>query len=164
MPNSSEQKTFTHSRMMPPEGEVSDTAPKTYAQPKSMPQRNTSSLIFKIIGFFFKIISTLIWAIFHFSFCFLLQISELISPFLLILGLGWSMVPYALSFANKTITSGTSDPQTQDLVHHLTQSLPLELTIANHHITPHILIFYGLALMALASLSATICAWLGRRL
>lgn len=111
-----------------------------------------------------KIATTLLWAFFHFSFCFLLQISELVAPFLLIIGVGWTMVPYAFSVANKTISGTTSDAQTQELVQHISQSIPMDLTIAGHHLTPHILISYGLLLMALAAVCATAGAWLGRRL
>lgn len=110
------------------------------------------------------LIRTALWAIAHFAFCFMLQVSELFAPFLLIVGIGWAMVPHIIGLASSSFNSSGADSQTQELIAHVTHSFPMEIEMGSHVFTPHGLIMDGFLLMALAAFCATACAWLGRRL
>ncbi|MCX5620264.1 MULTISPECIES: hypothetical protein [Bombella] len=111
-----------------------------------------------------RVVLTVIWAIFHFIFSFLIQLAELFAPILLIIGVGWSLIPHLIALASANLGSLTEDPQTHDIVSHISHTLPNQLIIAGHLFTPHSLIMDGLLLMALAAASSTATAWLARRL
>lgn len=145
----------------------------TFSPAASMQETGHSSNIFPQVAqtatssgpsFILRTMITLLWAACHFAFCFILQISELTAPFLLILGVGWLAVPQIISFASKGMNGTVTDAQTQETITHLNQSFPSQIIVHNHLLTPHILITYGLALVAIAAFSATICACLARRL
>ncbi|QHI95818.1 hypothetical protein GT348_05770 [Aristophania vespae] len=111
-----------------------------------------------------RILLTGIWGVFHFLACFLLQVCELFAPLALILGFGWTFLPHLIGVVNQNVVTTSSDPQTKELINHITQSLPTRLDIMGHTLTAHGLIIDGFLLMALAALCATIATWLGRRL
>lgn len=144
-----------------------DKKPERMTQPSGnipsfprLPQYHTSSAG----SFFLAGTRTILWAIFHFSFCFLLQICELFAPLILIVGFGWACLPALIGVVSKNVSTVSNDPQTKDLVSHITQSLPTRLDLMGHIITPHGLILDGFLLMAGAAFCATASTWLGRRL
>ncbi|MXV44750.1 hypothetical protein GS501_06835 [Saccharibacter sp. 17.LH.SD] len=104
------------------------------------------------------------WVVSHFACCFLLQIAELFAPFFLIVGIGWSLVPHIIGLASESMDAATHDPQTRNLIDHITHSFPTQLTFSGHVFTPHSLIVDGFFLMALAAAAATLSTWIGRRL
>lgn len=110
------------------------------------------------------ILLNLIWALAHFVFSFLIQLTELFAPILLVIGAGWAMLPHLISLATANLGSLTEDQQTHDIVNHISHTIPDQLVIADHTLTPHGLITDGLLLMALAAASSTAAAWLARRL
>lgn len=133
-------------------------------KPERMATSPRTSSSFNIGAFAFPIIQNCIWAIAHALSCFLLQITELFAPFLLLIGLGWSAIPQIINFANNALNNATSDQQTKDLVEHVTHSVPMQLKVSGHLITPHALIMDGILLMIVAALASTSATWLGRRL
>ncbi|MDF7674011.1 hypothetical protein PT277_07695 [Acetobacteraceae bacterium ESL0709] len=125
--------------------------------PQQSGQSSVGSLLLSGTG-------AILWAIFHFSFCFLLQVCELFAPLLLIIGFGWACLPSLIGVVSKNVSTVSNDPQTKDLVSHITQSLPTKLEVMGHILTPHGLILDGFLLMAGAAFCATAATWLGRRL
>lgn len=111
-----------------------------------------------------RVLLNLIWVLAHFLFSFLIQLTELFAPILLILGAGWALLPHLISLATANLGSLTEDQQTHDIVNHISHTIPDQLVIAGHQLTPHGLITDGLLLMALAAASSTAAAWLARRL
>lgn len=130
--------------------------------PRARSARDASGSVSGNKGFWLA--QTAIWAVAHFAFCFVLQVSELFAPFLLIVGIGWGLVPHIIGLANGTFDTSTADPQTRELIAHISHSFPMKIDVAGHVFTPHGLVVDGFLLMALAALCATACAWLGRRL
>ncbi|MCL1512319.1 hypothetical protein DTI93_07980 [Parasaccharibacter sp. TMW 2.1884] len=111
-----------------------------------------------------RVLLNLIWAVAHFVFSFLIQLTELFAPILLILGVGWSLLPHLVTVATANLGSLTEDQQTHEIVNHIAHTIPEQLIVAGHTLTPHGLIKDGLLLMALAAASSTAAAWLARRL
>lgn len=117
-----------------------------------------------LLSLVFSAFQTIIWALAHTLSCFLLQISELFAPFLLIIGIGWAMIPHIIGIASNSVNTATNDQQTRDLVDHVTHSFPTQIELAGRILTPHGLIMDGILLMIVAAIAATCSTWLGRRL
>lgn len=111
-----------------------------------------------------RILLNVLWILAHFLFSFLIQLTELFAPILLILGAGWSLLPHLITMATATLGSLTEDQQTHEIVNHISHTIPDQVVVAGHTLTPHGLITDGLLLMALAAASSTAAAWLARRL
>ncbi|MCX5618790.1 hypothetical protein NQF86_08985 [Bombella sp. TMW 2.2543] len=111
-----------------------------------------------------RVLLNILWILAHFLFSFLIQLTELFAPILLILGAGWSLLPHLITMATANLGSLTEDQQTHDIVSHISHTIPDQLVIAGHILTPHGLIKDGLLLMAIAAASSTAAAWLARRL
>lgn len=104
---------------------------------------------------------TVIWSLSYFTFYLLQQISEILAPIMLVLGVIWSIAPHLVSSVTKAMSN--TDPQTRDLASHFSNIIPESLTIGSHTITAGGLIFDGILLIVLTALAATITALLGRR-
>lgn len=144
-----------------------DDRPERLTQPSAgsaFPRLPHSGGVPSAASLVFGGIRTILWAVFHFSFCFLLQACELFAPLLLIIGFGWAGLPSLIGIVSKNVSTASNDPQTKDLITHITQSLPTKLDIMGHVLTPHGLIVDGFFLMAGAAFCATAATWLGRRL
>ncbi|MCX8667155.1 hypothetical protein J3T99_05955 [Acetobacteraceae bacterium B3987] len=111
-----------------------------------------------------RVLLNILWVLAHFAFSFLIQLTELFAPILLILGVGWSLLPHLITVATANLGSLTEDQQTHEIVNHVAHTIPDQLMVAGHLLTPHGLIKDGLLLMALAAASSTTAAWLARRL
>ncbi len=102
------------------------------------------------------------WTVAHFVFYFLQQLAELIAPLLLALGLGWWALPRLVDAI--TAREANADQQTHDILNTIASGIPHGLTIGTHWITPGGLITGGLALMAVASVGATLSALAAREM
>ncbi|WNM07785.1 hypothetical protein RI056_12165 [Komagataeibacter nataicola] len=94
-----------------------------------------------------------VWAVFYFAFYLVQQVSELVAPLVLVLGIGWSALPHVIGIVNG---AAGSDPQARDMIAHVAHSIPDHLEVGSHFLTPSSLMFDGLMLMALAALCATL--------
>ncbi|GAB6966491.1 hypothetical protein JCM25156A_05280 [Komagataeibacter kakiaceti JCM 25156] len=100
-----------------------------------------------------RILRVTVWSIFYFLFYLVQQVSELVAPLVLILGIGWSLLPHIMGIATN---AAGSDPQTRDMIARVAHSIPDHLEVGTHLLTPSALVFDGLALMAAAALCATL--------
>ncbi|ARW16547.1 hypothetical protein [Komagataeibacter europaeus] len=100
-----------------------------------------------------RIVRLAVWSVFYFLFYLVQQVSELVAPLVLILGIGWSALPHIIGIVNGAVGS---DPQTRDMIAHVTHSIPDHLEVGSHLLTPSSLVFDGLLLMAAAALCATL--------
>ena len=100
-----------------------------------------------------RILRVGVWAVFYFLFYLVQQVSELVAPLVLILGIGWSALPHIIGIANGV---AGNDPQTRDMIAHVAHSIPDHVEMGSHLLTPSSLVFDGLLLMAAAALCATL--------
>ncbi|MBE7729556.1 hypothetical protein [Komagataeibacter sp. FXV3] len=100
-----------------------------------------------------RIVRLAVWSVFYFLFYLVQQVSELVAPLVLILGIGWSALPHIIGIVNGAVGN---DPQTRDMIAHVTHSIPDHLEVGSHLLTPSSLVFDGLLLMAAAALCATL--------
>lgn len=110
----------------------------------------------------FALVRTAIWAVVYFAFYFGQQIAELLAPVCLIAGLGWAVLPHLIQAI--TTSASTADPQARDVMNHITGSIPQQLVLSGHLLTPSSLIFDGFLLMALAAIGATLSALAARNM
>ena len=108
------------------------------------------------------LIRTCIWSICYFAFYFAQQVAELLAPLLLILGLGWYILPHIVNAI--TTSAASSDPQAKDIMNHVAGTLPTHLQIGSHLLTPGSLMFDGFLLMGLAAIGATLSALAARNM
>ncbi len=105
-----------------------------------------------------------IWRVFaHFIANFLIQLTELLAPIFLILGAGWALILPFVKLASTNLGSLSDDPQTHDLIAHLSTLLPTRLVIAGFGVTPLGIILIGIFLMMIAAASATASTWLAKK-
>ncbi|AAW60054.1 MULTISPECIES: hypothetical protein [Gluconobacter] len=109
-----------------------------------------------------SMIRTGIWSVCYFAFYLAQQIAELLAPLLLILGVGWYILPHIVNAI--TTSAATADPQARDIMNHVAGTLPNHLQIGSHLITPGSLIFDGILLMAIAAIGATVSALAARNM
>ncbi len=102
------------------------------------------------------------WSVAHFVFYFVQQITELLAPLLLALGLGWWALPRLVDAI--TTREANADQQTRDILDTIAGTIPRGLQMAGHYVTPGTLIGCGLLLMALAALGATLSAIAAREM
>ncbi|MBF0888547.1 MULTISPECIES: hypothetical protein [Gluconobacter] len=103
-----------------------------------------------------------VWSVCYFAFYLAQQIAELMAPLLLILGLGWYILPHIVNAI--TTSAASADPQARDVMNHVAGTLPTHLQIGSHLITPGSLIFDGILLMAVAAIGATLSALAARNM
>jgi len=108
------------------------------------------------------IVRTAIWSVCYFAFYFTQQVAELLAPLLLVLGLGWAILPHIVQAI--TTSAASADPQARDIMNHVAGTIPDQMTIAGHLLTPSSLIFDGFLLMALAAIGATLSALSARNM
>ncbi|MBS1062241.1 hypothetical protein JK185_04130 [Gluconobacter wancherniae] len=108
------------------------------------------------------LIRTGMWSISYFAFYFVQQIAELLAPLLLILGIGWYILPHIVGAI--TTSAANADPQARDIMNHVASTIPYQLQIGSHLLTPGSLIFDGFLLMAIAAIGATISALAARNM
>ena len=108
------------------------------------------------------LIRTGIWSICYFAFYFAQQVAELLAPLLLILGLGWYILPHIVNAI--TTSAASADPQAKDIMNHVAGTLPTHLQIGSHLLTPGSLMFDGFLLMGLAAIGATLSALAARNM
>ena len=103
-----------------------------------------------------------VWSVCYFAFYLAQQIAELMAPLLLILGLGWYILPHIVNAI--TTSAASADPQARDVMNHVAGTLPTHLQIGSQLITPGSLIFDGILLMAVAAIGATLSAIAARNM
>ncbi|MCP1272102.1 hypothetical protein NKW43_00240 [Gluconobacter albidus] len=103
-----------------------------------------------------------VWSVCYFAFYMAQQVAELLAPLLLILGLGWYILPHIVNAI--TTSAASADPQARDIMNHVAGTLPTHLQVGSHLVTPGSLIFDGLLLMAVAAIGATISALAARNM
>ncbi|MBS4074460.1 hypothetical protein KGY14_04550 [Ameyamaea chiangmaiensis] len=103
-----------------------------------------------------------LWLVAHFVFYFVQQVAELLAPFVLILGVGWAILPKAMEAVTRSTSS--ADPQTHDIIAHVSDAIPAQIVVGSHVLTASGLIFDGFALMAVAAAGSTIAALAAREL
>ncbi|WP_018980271.1 hypothetical protein [Saccharibacter floricola] len=135
---------------------TSDPKPERMVDQRRAPSR--------VVPMALSVVQNIIWAFAHALSCFLLQITELFAPFLLLIGIAWSLVPHIIGIANSSLSNATNDQQTKELVDHVTRSFPTQIELAGRILTPHGLIMDGILLMVISAIAATCATWLGRRL
>ncbi|GBQ90175.1 hypothetical protein AA13595_2835 [Gluconacetobacter johannae DSM 13595] len=101
-------------------------------------------------------------AVFYFLFYFVQQVTELLAPLLLILGVGWGVLPHLIGAISTTAAS--ADPQTRDIVSHVASTIPQQVAIGSHVFTAGSLVMDGLLMMAAAALCATLAAIAAREM
>ncbi|WP_246395578.1 hypothetical protein [Gluconacetobacter tumulisoli] len=101
-------------------------------------------------------------AAFYFLFYFVQQVTELLAPLLLILGVGWGILPHLIGAISTTAAS--ADPQARDIVTHVASTIPQQITIGSHVFTAGSLVVDGLLMMAAAALCATLAAIAAREM
>ncbi|QBL93419.1 hypothetical protein KSAC_11870 [Komagataeibacter saccharivorans] len=100
-----------------------------------------------------RIVRVAVWSVFYFLFYLVQQVSELVAPLVLILGIGWSALPHIVSIVS---SAAGGDPQTRDMIARVAHSIPDHVEFGSHLLTPSSLVFDGLLLMAAAALCATL--------
>ncbi|AOX17269.1 hypothetical protein [Kozakia baliensis] len=110
----------------------------------------------------FAVARMALWSVCYFAFYFGQQIAELLAPLLLVIGLGWAVLPHLIQAI--TTSASSADPQARDVMNHVVGSIPQQLTISGHVLTPTSLIFDGFLLMALAAIGATLSALAARNM
>ncbi|GAN53718.1 hypothetical protein Tasa_010_265 [Tanticharoenia sakaeratensis NBRC 103193] len=103
-----------------------------------------------------------LWSVCYFVFYFGQQIAELLAPLVLILGIGWALLPHVVDAITTSLPN--ADPQARDVMNHVAGNIPQQITLAGHLMTPSSLIFDGFLLMALAAIGATISALAARNM
>ena len=102
------------------------------------------------------------WGFAYFVFYFLQQVTELVAPLLLALGLGWWALPRLVDAI--TTHEGAADQQVRDILDSIAGTIPTGLQMAGHWVTPGGLIAGGLVLMAVAAMAATMSALAAREM
>lgn len=113
-----------------------------------------------VLAAMLRAIRLVLWSIVHFAFYFLQQVAELLAPLLLAAGLGWWALPRIMDAITTHAT--TADQQARDILNTISGTIPRGLMLDGHWITPAVLILYGLLLMAVAALGATLSALAAR--
>ena len=99
-----------------------------------------------------------LWGVVHFAFVLVQQLSELLAPLLLVLGIGWYALPRAVELIQ------TGDGQMRDILNGLVAHVPSELLVAGVRLTPVGLIVDGVLLMVVAAGLSTATALLANEL
>jgi len=133
-----------------------DTPPRSFTS--RMTQARTESGAFPVAA----VIRMALWSVCYFLFYFAQQIAELLAPLLLILGIGWAILPHIIGAITTSLPN--TDPQAHDVMNHVVGTIPHEISIGGHLLTPSSLIFDGILLMALAAIGATLSALAARNM
>jgi len=113
---------------------------------------------FNVLG----LLRTAIWVVAHFAFYFVQQVAELLAPFVLILGAGWAILPKAMDAVSRSTSN--ADPQTHDIIAHVSGAVPSQIVFGSHVLTASGLIFDGFLLMAVAAIGSTLAALAAREM
>ncbi|GBR68357.1 hypothetical protein [Gluconobacter kanchanaburiensis] len=135
-----------------------DMQPPPHITDRLLGSRNRTDSSFTVSS----MIRTGIWSVCYFAFYLAQQVAELLAPLLLILGLGWSILPHIVNAI--TTSAASADPQARDIMNHVAGTLPNHLQIGSHLITPGSLIFDGIILMVIAAVGATVSALSARNM
>lgn len=109
-----------------------------------------------------RIARVAICAVFYGLFYFVQQVTELLAPLVLILGVGWSALPHIVGAIGTS--AAAADPQTRDIVTHVAGTIPHQIIIGSHIVTAASLVTDGLLMMAAAALCATLAAVAAREM
>ncbi|GBQ30641.1 hypothetical protein ACLRDC_09305 [Gluconacetobacter sacchari] len=109
-----------------------------------------------------RIVRVAICAVLYGLFYFVQQVTELLAPLVLILGVGWSALPHIVGAIGASAAS--ADPQTRDIVTHVAGTIPRQIVIGAHVVTADSLVADGLLMMAAAALCATLAAVAAREM
>ncbi|WP_428392403.1 hypothetical protein [Lichenicoccus sp.] len=102
------------------------------------------------------------WGFAYFVFYFVQQVTELVAPLVLVLGLGWWALPRLVEAI--TTHEAAADQQVRDILDSIAVTIPTGLQMAGHWVTPGGLIASGLGLMAIAAIAATMSALAAREM
>lgn len=105
------------------------------------------------------LIRTALSAISYFIFYFLQQVAEIFAPMLLIIGLVWKFIPTLLH--SMMHLTDNADPQIRDIVTNGSNLIPTSINFSGYTLSASTLIFWGILLLALAALSATLTSFFG---
>lgn len=109
-----------------------------------------------------RIARVAICAVFYGLFYFVQQVTELLAPLVLILGVGWGALPHIVGAIGTSAAS--ADPQTRDIVTHVAGTIPHQIVLGSHVVTADSLVVDGLLMMAAAAVCATLAAVAAREM
>ncbi|ACI52803.1 conserved hypothetical protein [Gluconacetobacter diazotrophicus PA1 5] len=109
-----------------------------------------------------RLVRVLVCAVFYGLFYFVQQVTELLAPLLLIVGVGWSVLPHVIGAIGTSAAS--ADPQARDIVTHVAGTIPHQIVVGSHVVTAMSLVTDGLLMMAAAALCATLAAVAAREM
>lgn len=128
------------------------------ATDRFLPPRGGGSQRFPIA----RIARVAICAVFYGLFYFVQQVTELLAPLVLILGVGWGALPHIVGAIGTSAAS--ADPQTRDIVTHVAGTIPHQIVIGSHVVTADSLVVDGLLMMAAAAVCAALAAVAAREM
>jgi hypothetical protein len=109
-----------------------------------------------------RLLRVAVCAVFYALFYFVQQVTELLAPLVLILGVGWSVLPHLIGAIGTS--AATADPQARDIVTHLAGTIPHQIVVGSYVVTATSLVTDGVLLMAAAALCATLAAVAAREM
>ena len=98
------------------------------------------------------------WSIVHFCAAFAQQLAELLAPLLLIVGIGWYVLPKVIGLVQ------TDDAQVRDILNGMESHVPNAVVMAGHRLSASGLILDGIVLMVVAAALATATTVIGNEL
>ncbi|GAA4485597.1 hypothetical protein GCM10023157_30650 [Gluconacetobacter asukensis] len=137
---------------------VMDSFNSGRATDRFLPPRAGGSQRFPIA----RIARVAICAVFYGLFYFVQQVTELLAPLVLILGVGWGALPHIVGAIGTSAAS--ADPQTRDIVTHVAGTIPHQIVIGSHVVTADSLVVDGLLMMAAAAVCAALAAVAAREM
>ncbi len=105
-----------------------------------------------------RAVRVMVWSIVHFCASLAQQLAELLAPLLLIVGIGWYVLPRVIGLIQ------TDDGQVRDIVAGVQSHVPSQLVLAGHTLTASGLIVDGIALMVIAAALSTATTVIGNEL
>lgn len=99
-----------------------------------------------------------VWSIVHFCANLAQQLAELLAPLLLIVGIGWYVLPRMIGLIQ------TDDAQVRDILAGLVSHVPSQVVLAGHTLTASGLIVDGVVLMVIAAALSTATTVIGNEL
>ena len=105
-----------------------------------------------------RITRVALWSIVHFCAALAQQLAELMAPLLLIVGIGWYVLPKVIGLVQ------TDDAQVRDILNGLESHVPSAVVMAGHRLSASGLIFDGIVLMVIAAALSTATTVIGNEL
>lgn len=109
-----------------------------------------------------RLVRVALCAVFYCLFYFVQQVTELLAPLVLILGVGWSVLPRLIGAIGAS--AAAADPQARDIVTHVAGTIPQEIVVGSHVLTAWSLVTDGLLMMGAAAVCATLAAIAAREM